>query len=71
MTHCTDARSIPVKEGSVSLIVTSPPYVTSYEYADLHQLTALLFRNGFKFIMKEVMMFVGSASSVELVYATS
>ena len=23
------------------MIVTSPPYVTSYEYADLHQLTAL------------------------------
>lgn len=25
----------------VDLIVTSPPYVTSYEYADLHQLSAL------------------------------
>jgi adenine-specific DNA methylase len=25
----------------VALIVTSPPYVTSYEYADLHQLTAI------------------------------
>jgi DNA modification methylase len=39
--YCTDARTIPVKNNSVSLIVTSPPYVTSYEYADLHQLTAL------------------------------
>jgi len=38
---CTDARTIPAKENTVSLIVTSPPYVTSYEYADLHQLTAL------------------------------
>ena len=38
---CTDARTVPVKDNSVSLIVTSPPYVTSYEYADLHQLTAL------------------------------
>ena len=38
---CTDARTIPAKDNSVSLIVTSPPYVTSYEYADLHQLTAL------------------------------
>jgi hypothetical protein len=38
---CTDARTIPVKDGSVDLIITSPPYVTSYEYADLHQLTAL------------------------------
>ena len=38
---CTDARTVPAKDDSVSLIVTSPPYVTSYEYADLHQLTAL------------------------------
>ncbi len=38
---CTDARTIPTKDGTVDLIVTSPPYVTSYEYADLHQLTAL------------------------------
>ncbi|MDR2818009.1 MAG: hypothetical protein LBB37_01035 [Endomicrobium sp.] len=39
--YCADARTIPAKDNSVSLIVTSPPYVTSYEYADLHQLTAL------------------------------
>lgn len=26
---------------SVDLIITSPPYVTSYEYADLHQLSSL------------------------------
>ncbi len=39
--YCTDARTVPVKNNSVKLIVTSPPYVTSYEYADLHQLTAL------------------------------
>ncbi len=38
---CADARTVPAKDNSVSLIVTSPPYVTSYEYADLHQLTAL------------------------------
>lgn len=41
--YCTDARKIPVKNNSTSLIVTSPPYVTSYEYADLHQLSALWF----------------------------
>ncbi|MBU4360980.1 hypothetical protein KKC16_00350 [Patescibacteria group bacterium] len=40
---CADARKIPVKNNTVDLIVTSPPYVTSYEYADLHQLTALWF----------------------------
>ncbi len=41
--RCADARNLPARDGEVSLIVTSPPYVTSYEYADLHQLTALWF----------------------------
>lgn len=41
--QCADARALPVLEGTASLIVTSPPYVTSYEYADLHQLAALWF----------------------------
>lgn len=31
------------KINEVDLIVTSPPYVTSYEYGDLHQLTLLWF----------------------------
>ena len=43
--YCADARKIPIKTGSASLIVTSPPYVTSYEYADLHQLSALWFNH--------------------------
>lgn len=38
-----DCRSLPCKNSEVDLIVTSPPYVTSYEYADLHQLTVLWF----------------------------
>jgi len=42
--YCADARKIPTKNNLVSLVVTSPPYVTSYEYADLHQLTALWFK---------------------------
>lgn len=33
----------PIEDGSVDLVVTSPPYVTSYEYADLHQLSLLWF----------------------------
>jgi len=33
----------PVEDGTIDLIVTSPPYVTSYEYADLHQLSLLWF----------------------------
>ncbi len=37
----SDARRQPVDDLSVDLQVTSSPYVTSYEYADLHQLTTL------------------------------
>jgi DNA modification methylase len=36
-----NAYKMRLKDDSVTLIVTSPPYVTSYEYADLHQLTAI------------------------------
>ena len=39
----SDARRIPCKNEQATLIVTSPPYVTSYEYADLHQLPSLWF----------------------------
>ncbi len=38
-----DARNLPCEINKASLIVTSPPYVTSYEYADLHQLSSLWF----------------------------
>ncbi len=38
-----DARKIPCEDNVATSIVTSPPYVTSYEYADLHQLPALWF----------------------------
>ncbi len=34
-------KRFPLGNNSVDLIVTSPPYVTSYEYADLHQLILL------------------------------
>lgn len=35
-----DARHTSILPESVDMIITSPPYVTSYEYADIHQLTA-------------------------------
>lgn len=38
---CSDSRNLPCKEETATLVVTSPPYVTSYEYADLHQLPSL------------------------------
>ena len=36
-----DARKQHVPDNSVDLIITSSPYVTSYEYADLHQLSTI------------------------------
>jgi len=36
-----DARRQPTPNSSVDLIVSSSPYVTSYEYADLHQLSTI------------------------------
>ena len=36
-----NAENIPIGDSEADLVVTSPPYVTSYEYADLHQLTAI------------------------------
>lgn len=43
------AQKVPIKSGSVDFIVTSPPYVTSYEYADLHQLSLLWFGSDEKY----------------------
>lgn len=36
-------KKFPIASDSVDLVITSPPYVTSYEYADLHQLSLLWF----------------------------
>ena len=36
-----DCLALKTKLPKVDLVVTSPPYVTSYEYADLHQLSSL------------------------------
>ncbi len=36
-----DARQQPARDASVDLIVSSSPYVISYEYADLHQLSTI------------------------------
>ena len=37
----SSAKKQPVPDNSVDLIVSSSPYVTSYEYADLHQLSTI------------------------------
>lgn len=41
--QCGDSRNLPCEKNKATLIITSPPYVTSYEYADLHQLPSLWF----------------------------
>ncbi len=56
-----DARDTKLPSNSVDLIITSPPYATSYEYADLHQLTLLWF--GFTEDMNKIKRdFIGSVS---------
>ena len=39
--HTANCLTKTVEHPFVDLLVTSPPYVTSYEYADLHQLSTL------------------------------
>lgn len=39
--HTKNILKISPKKPLVDLVVTSPPYVTSYDYADLHQLSTL------------------------------
>lgn len=56
-----DARNINLPDEHVDLIVTSPPYVTSYEYAELHQLSILWF-NFAEDIKKIKKDFVGTSS---------
>jgi len=57
-----DARKLPWRAGTVDLVVTSPPYVTSYEYADLHQLTSL-WLGGLDDLAVTKDMFIGSAAA--------
>lgn len=56
-------KSVP----KVDLIVTSPPYVTSYEYADLHQLSTLWldYTNDYKALRKGT---IGSVHNCEAYY---
>lgn len=39
--HIEGAAKQPIADNSVDLIISSSPYVTSYEYADLHQLSTI------------------------------
>lgn len=59
-----DARKIPCASNKAALIVTSPPYVTSYEYADLHQLPSLWF-DKMKDINEFRKNFIGSVFKTE------
>ena len=36
-----DAKKQPLEDETVDLVITSSPYVTSYEYADIHQLSTI------------------------------
>ena len=57
---CRDSRWLPLADESVDLVVTSPPYVTSYEYGDLHQLS-MLWLEGLEDLKAFRQTFIGSA----------
>lgn len=59
---CADARQTGIKSETVDTIITSPPYVTSYSYADLHQLSTLWlnFSDNISELKKD---FIGNSSS--------
>lgn len=59
--ECKDSRCLPLSNKSVDLVVTSPPYVTSYEYADLHQLS-MLWLEDLQDLKQFRSKFIGSAS---------
>lgn len=65
-----DARNLRLPDNSVDLIITSPPYVTSYEYADLHQLSTLWFgyADNLKAMKKS---FVGTSSRIRIKHNVS
>lgn len=56
-----NSKNLPCEDEKAALIVTSPPYVTSYEYADLHQLPSLWF-GFFEELSSFRKKFIGSAS---------
>lgn len=57
-----DARHTKLDDEIADMIITSPPYVTSYEYADIHQLTGywMEYINDMKSFRKE---FIGTSYS--------
>jgi DNA modification methylase len=65
MVDNVDARKMRINDDSVALIITSPPYVTSYEYADLHQLTAIWLRYTYK-LSEFKTKFIGSLQKKEM-----
>ena len=65
MVDNVDARKMRINDNTVALIITSPPYVTSYEYADLHQLTAIWLRYTKK-LSEFKTKFIGSLQKKEM-----
>jgi DNA modification methylase len=57
--YTRDARRTRIAPGSVKLLITSPPYITSYEYADLHELSGLWFRH-FESLQEFRKQFIGT-----------
>ena len=59
--ECIDSRHTSLADNSVNLIVTSPPYITSYEYGDIHQLS-MLWLNDLQDLRQFRSQFIGSSA---------
>jgi len=64
-----DARHLPLKDKSVDLIVTSPPYGISYDYPSIHQLSLYLY--GYSALLsRSKALFIGSMNNKDNSYHT-
>ncbi|KAB2909131.1 MAG: site-specific DNA-methyltransferase [Ignavibacteriaceae bacterium] len=63
--HLRDARDTGLENDSVDLVITSPPYATSYEYADIHQLSGYVF-NFFSDLREFRKKFIGTFYSEKI-----
>lgn len=62
----SDAKRQNAKKNSVDMVITSSPYVVSYEYADLHQLSTI-WLNLTKNLLDYKRNFIGSDSRKEII----
>ncbi len=56
-----DVRTLSLPDGTLDLLVTSPPYATCYEYSEMHQLTQLWFEK-YHIFQRSSLNYIGTKS---------